>query len=270
MQPETLSVKTEYPGHGQSLPVLPAANGRFGLRFARDAHDLDQVLRLRYEVFNLELNEGLDEAHRTGRDEDPFDAGCHHLMIVEETTDFVVGTYRMQTYEMARDHLGFYSDSEYNLSHFPDEILRSSAEIGRACIHKDYRNGRVLMLLWRGLALYAAHNRKRYLFGCCSLTSQDSLDGRRMEHYLMEHGHTHPDVSVPTRAGFECDTDVYQTVAATDTTTVEVPTLMKLYLTHGARICSAPAIDRLFKTIDFLGLFDLEALSDRQRVMFLD
>ncbi|MDA0322404.1 MAG: GNAT family N-acetyltransferase [Verrucomicrobia bacterium] len=270
MQSNTLSVDTEYPKSRESLPEFPEQGGRFRLRFASNASDLDQVLRLRYEVFNLELNEGLDDAHRTGRDEDPFDAGCHHLMIVDAGSDLVVGTYRMQTYEMARNHLGFYSDAEYDLSHFPEEILLSSVELGRACIHKDYRSGRALMLLWRGLAGYAAHNHKRYLFGCCSLTSQDPLDGLRMQRYLQAHGHTHAGVSVPTRAGFQCDWPADRSAAATDTVTVNVPTLMKLYLAHGARICSTPAIDRVFRTIDFLGLFDLEALTDRQRAMFLD
>lgn len=267
MQSSAVTVDTDYPKHPDRLPEFPGITGRFTLGFARSAHELDRVLKLRYEVFNLELNEGLDEAHLTGRDEDPFDAGCHHLTIVETTTGLVVGTYRMQTVEMARDHLGFYSDAEYNLSHIPEEILCESMEIGRACIHKDYRSGRILMLLWRGLALYAAHNRKRYLFGCCSLTSQDPLEGLRMAQYLQESGWTHPELSIPARAGFECDANAVADPA--DVPDVKVPKLMQLYLDQGALICSAPAIDRLFKTIDFLGLFDLEALSARQRAMFL-
>ena len=43
---------------------------------------------------------------------------------------------------------------------------------------------------------------------------------------------------------------------------------MRAYLAIGAKICSAPAIDREFKTIDFLTLLDLQAIPQRLRARF--
>jgi putative hemolysin len=60
---------------------------------------------------------------------------------------------------------GLYTATEYDLAAMPDEILRQSVEVGRACIAREHRGRQVLYLLWRGLALYMAHHRLRYLFG---------------------------------------------------------------------------------------------------------
>jgi putative hemolysin len=41
---------------------------------------------------------------------------------------------------------------------------------------------------------------------------------------------------------------------------VKIPKLLRAYLTRGAKICGPPALDRQFKTIDFLTLLDLETM----------
>jgi putative hemolysin len=64
----------------------------------------------------------------------------------------------------------------FELSLLPRELLDNSVELGRACIAKGHRNTQVLFLLWKGVASYVASQRKRYLFGCCSLTGQDASE----------------------------------------------------------------------------------------------
>lgn len=230
-------------------------SGRYTLRFARDLNDLDAVLRLRYEVFNVELNEGLDVSAQTQRDRDEFDLGCHHLMVIETATGRVIGTYRMQTRAMADAHAGFYSAGEFDLSGFPDDILNHAVELGRACIERSHRNGRVLFLLWRGVCLYLLKNDKRYFFGCCSLGSQDPAEGKRLMNHFYEAQHVHPEVLVNPQPANICHGDA---LAVDDAYVVHIPELTQLYLNYGAKICSPPAIDRLFKTIDYLTLFDLQ------------
>jgi putative hemolysin len=256
----------DYPIFPEQVPPQESRHGRFTLRFARDREDLDRILQLRYEVFNLEMGEGLEESHRTGRDEDAFDLCNHHLMVFDHGEDRVVGTYRMQTGAMAAAAKGFYSDDEFDLSAFPAEVLERSMELGRACVHRDYRSRKTLFLLWRGLARYVAHNRRRYLFGCSSLTSQDPEEGRRFMAYLEEHGWVHPSIRVLPRPGFACYPEGTPLGEAGE---VKVPPLFRIYLRHGALACGPPAIDRLFKTIDFLVLFDVEAMDpDAYRLFF--
>ena len=134
----------EQPSGADAVPGLDRVvlqEGPYRVRFARGAADLERVQRLRFRVFNQELGEGLEESWRTGRDEDRFDRGCHHLMLEEDATGELVGTYRMQTAEMAGAGEGFYCDQEFDLATLAPEVREASVELGRACIADDHRNG---------------------------------------------------------------------------------------------------------------------------------
>ncbi len=243
-----------------ACPPFERRAGRYVVRFARTHAELDAATKLRFEVFNLELGEGLIASFQTGRDWDEFDEHCHHLLVLEADTDRVIGTYRMQTGEMAARGNGFYSAGEFDFLSLPSNVLNNAVELGRACIAQAHRNTAVLFLLWQGLAAYLLHNRKRYLFGCCSLTSQDAQEGWQAMELLKEQGQLHPQVLVPPRPGFECIADDKDMA---DAPAVRIPRLFRTYLRYGAKVCSLPALDRQFKTIDFLVLFDVTEL-DRE------
>jgi putative hemolysin len=233
--------------------LLPRLGSRYAVRFATSSGEVEAALRLRYEVFNLELNEGLATSHATGQDEDPFDAFCDHLIVTDETTGAVVGTYRMQTGPMAAQHLGYYSEQEFDFA--PYEPIRADiVELGRACVHRDHRTLRVVSLLWRAIADYATTHKARYLVGCSSLTSQDPALGaamyRRMavDYLAAPHLRTNPLPAFTLPA----------VPALSDCP--PPPKLLRAYLGLGAKICGPPAIDREFKTIDFLTTMDCRSL----------
>ena len=248
----------------EALPEGRIEAGSYRLRFARTAADIDRLLALRFEVFNLELGEGLDGSFATGRDTDDFDSSCHH-MLVERTDGTMIGTYRMQTAAMAARGIGFYSATEYDLDALPGGVLDQSVEIGRACIHRRHRKRTVLFLLWQGLARYMVHNRLRYLFGCCSLTSQDQAAGIRLYKQLVAARKVRPDLDVPVLEHARCEAPPELVETGPE---VEIPPLFATYLRYGALVCSRPAIDRDFKTIDYLVLMDTATLSKRIRLIF--
>ncbi len=265
-RPTRTRAQAGHPAVPASVPQDTIDRGRYRLRFARDLDDLDSVLRLRYEVFNVELGEGLDASHETGRDRDAFDDTCHHLMVEDVGAGRLVGTYRMQTAEMAARAGGFYTAGEFLLDGIPDDIVQSAVEVGRACLAQDYRNRQVLFLLWKGLAAYMIQNRKRYLFGCCSLTSQDPAEGLRALRQLDAGGHMHPELRVLPRPALTC---ALPAGAEPGDEKVRIPILFRTYLRYGAKVCGPPAIDREFKTIDFLVLLDVQALEpDLYRLYF--
>ncbi len=247
-----------YPAFPELLPPGTVGAGRYVVRFARTTEDLDAIERLRFQVFNLELGEGLESAFATGRDHEELDLRVHHLLIACQSTGEVVGTYRLQTAEMADRH-GYYSAAEFDLSGLPREFLGEAVEVGRACVARDHRNGRVLNLLWRGLALYLTWNRKRHLFGCCSLTSQNPAEGEAAMRFLDRHGHVHPTLSAPPLPGLGCEG---ADPAEVRDFPVHIPPLFESYLNLGAKVFGAPAIDRQFKTIDFLVALDVLGLDE--------
>ena len=230
-------------------------------RLAETTEDLHAAQRLRFEVFNLELSEGLDTSWRTYRDEDRFDEGCDHLLVEHTATGRIVGTYRLQTGAMAAANHGYYSAQEFDFA--PFEPYRDKlAELGRACVHKDHRKSNVLNLLWRGIANYARARSVRYLVGCSSLNSQDPALGHAM--FAKLQGYL-------AAAEFHTIPHDYYAMPATELLAdcPEPPRLLRTYLTVGAKICGPAALDREFGTIDFLTLIDLRAMPSATHNRFL-
>jgi len=223
----------------------------YSLRLARRAADIRAAQALRFAVFNLELNEGLDESYLTGLDADRFDSACDHLLV--EVAGKLVGTYRLQSGVLAEAHFGYYSACEFDFAPFAplrEEII----ELGRACVHADHRNIAVLGLLWQGIAAYARERQCRYLMGCSSLTSQDPREGAAIYSRLMRQHLAAPELLTRPLPAFECPlTELAERPP-------RVPKLLSAYLSIGAKICAPPAIDRQFRTIDFLTLLDLDSL----------
>lgn len=246
----------------RAISGVTFATSRYLVRFARNIAEVEAALKLRFEVFNLELGEGLDSSFITGRDRDEFDVTCHHLIVIEKETEQVVGTYRVRTIEMAGNATGFYSAGEFDLQSLPLDVLRQSVELGRACIARQHRDKQVLSLLWRALANYTVSEHKRYLFGCCSLTSQEPAEGLKLMQQLSQAGFLHPEFWVKPHKNLECVT------ADSWPCDVPLPRLFKTYLGIGAKVCGPPAIDRQFKTIDFFVMFDLKTMNHRLKRMF--
>ncbi len=157
----------------------------YRLRFAESKEDMEAAFRLRFLVFNLELGEGLESAYLDGHDSDQFDGVCDHLLVEHRSSGQIVGTYRLQTGQVATRNFGYYSAREFDFSPF-EPIRDSLIELGRACVHKSHRSLEVLTLLWRGIAGYALARNARYLIGCSSLTSQCQQEGSDMYWRLQE------------------------------------------------------------------------------------
>jgi putative hemolysin len=242
--------------HGCDNPLASTSQLQVGL--AASYEDLLDCQRLRYLVFNCELGEGLDSSAPSGLDRDRYDFICDHLMVRDTSSGKLVGTYRMQNGFRAKGNLGYYSEQFFDFS--PFEHLRAEVlELGRACVHTDYRNTNVLHMLWKGIAKYATSCGSRYLLGCSSLGSQDEGEGMALYEHLKEKYLIAPELRTTPQQGLECHA---REGALKPPIT---PRLFRAYLEVSARLCGPPAIDREFKTIDFLTLIDLTTIPGRVR-----
>jgi putative hemolysin len=254
-----------FPHHPDAIPPGVVAAGSYELRFAWTRADLHAVQALRYRVFNEELGEGLAASDAAGRDEDARDPWFHHLMIVHRASDVVVGTYRLQTAVMAATRFGFYSATLFELGAIPGSILGEAVEIGRACVDPAHRSGRVLHLLWRGLARYLSWNSKRYLFGCCSIAGVDDAVATSTWRALHGRQAMHDRILVKPRPAVRALADDGRTRPLIDAASLSspLPPLFEGYLALGARVCGAPAFDREFGTTDYLVLLDVQDMAPR-------
>jgi len=242
---------------------------KLSVKFAENGDEIDRALALRYTVFNTELNEGLAESRQNGKDRDPYDQYCDHLIVIDRTADEVVGTYRLMSRETARDAIGFYSETEFDLSGI-HALDGGVVELGRSCVHSGYRDGSVITLLWKGIATYLQKHDARYLIGCASIHRSDPVEISQIYSYLRESGAISDTISVsPLPANRLLSFD--PSVPLIDEKQIRkiVPPLLKGYLRAGAKICGNPAFDPLFRTTDFFILFDVDRITERYGKRFL-
>ena len=247
-----------YPRAANTVPPGVHRAGRYLVRFAQNMEDLRAVQALRFRIFNLELREGLVESYATGLDSDDFDLNCHHLMVIEHATSTLVGTYRLMTSELV-ERSDLYTATEFDLSGIPDSVIERGAEVGRACVAKEHRNGRVLQLLWRGIARYLDWNDKRYVFGCCSVPTLEVSEIAAVSRQLVEGNHMHARIQANVRAALR--TPQLECLPARED--AELPPLFQSYLRLGAKVCGGPAIDREFGVTDYLVVLDLRDVEPR-------
>ena len=221
--------------------------------FARTQSDILEAQRLRYRVFAGEMGAKLP-SRTPGVDHDIYDPYCQHLVVRDTQSGEVVGTYRILSPENARV-IGYYSENEFDLTRL--QHLRSRmVEIGRSCVHPDYRTGATITLLWAGLAQYMAEHGYDYLTGCASISMADgghaaaSLYNRLAEHLGPPEYRVFPRCPLPL-------------AALQQDRITEAPPLIKGYLRAGAWICGEPAWDPDFNTADLPILLPMAKVSNR-------
>lgn len=228
---------------------------------ARTNEELEAIQRLRYQVFTEEMNAVFPDAV-DGLDADRYDPWCEHLMVKEAATGRIVGTYRFLAPANVEKAGGYYSESEFDISSLHD-YRDNMAEVGRSCIHADYRNGSVIMLLWSGIAALVKQYGLRYVLGCASVSLRDD-------------GVTAAEVWRSARKAMAANPDVprlvprhrYPVERLDSELPARVPPLIKGYLKLGATICGEPAWDPDFNTADFPVLLDMTRMDDRYRKHF--
>ena len=236
---------------------LRLEKGDYVVKTAENEEELEEVLRLRYAVFHREY---MNKRLGFGLDTEALDPIADHLMIVEKKSGRVVGTYRL----ISSSHSNvFYSQSEFALDAFlacPGVKL----ELSRACVHRDFRTGSVMNLLWRGLVQYLREVKADYLFGCSSVKTIDATEAALLCGHLDDKGVVGDDFVVTPLGRFRMDLAAARLkvpAGAGETAKALIPPLLSSYLRAGAKVYGEPALDRAFKCIDFFTVLDLRELN---------
>ena len=233
----------------------------YTVSLAHDAESILEAQRLRYKVFAEELGARLQTRH-AGHDVDFYDAYCEHLIVREGHSNRIVGTYRILSPEAARRVGSYYSENEFflnRLQHLRGRIV----EVGRSCIHPDYRSGAVIALLWSGLADYMISRGHDYLIGCASIGMADGgHNAANLYQQLPPESHAPIEYRVFPQHRLPVEHLATGTPAF-------VPPLIKGYLRAGAWVCGEPAWDPDFNTADLLLLLPMSRINARYVRHFL-
>lgn len=229
--------------------------------WCRTPQELKEAQRLRYKTFKEEMGAVLPTV-RDGLDTDDFDPWCEQLIVKDRSKGIVIGTYRALLPENAKLIGRLYAEGEFDLGSLKD-LRPHMVEIGRSCVHPEYRHGGTIMALWRGLGTLIQRNKYEYVLGCVSVP-------------MIDHGTYASNLFNQCQAlGYVTDRFNAQPLKGHELTTgmpikaVKPPPLLKGYLKLGASICAPPAIDPAFGTVDFLTILQLSKIDPRYARHFL-
>ena len=226
--------------------VQPPASGKILVGWARHQDEVRSAQRLRYQVFAVEMGARLPHT-LLGHDIDLFDDYCEHLLVRDEGSGEVIGTYRVLTPTQARRAGGTYSDTEFDLTRL--RALRARmVELGRSCVHIDHRSGGVILALWGALAEFMGRNQLDTMIGCASIPMQagSATSGQAAASIWRQVKQTHLapiNYRVTPRLALPVD-------RLDDSLNIEPPALIRGYLRLGAKVLGAPAWDPDFNSAD--------------------
>ena len=244
----------------ESVARVRPPRHQLSVGIAHCEREILEAQKLRYRVFAGELGARLP-TRTPGVDRDIYDPFCEHLVVRDETSGAVVGTYRILSPERSREIGNYYSENEFDLTRLQN-LRPRLVEIGRSCVDADYRSGATITLLWAGLAKYMVDHGYDYLIGCASISMADgghaaaSLYSRLGEHMSPLEYRVFPRCPLPL-AALQRDRPA------------EVPPLIKGYLRAGAWICGEPAWDPDFNTADLPILMPMAKVSGRYAKHYL-
>lgn len=245
----------------------PAVESRQGITvgWARHLDDVRAAQRLRYDVFVGEMGARVSSP-LAGHDIDLFDDFCEHLLVRDELTQQVIGTYRVLTPAQARRVGSTYSDTEFDLTRLRD-LRERMVELGRSCVHPEHRQGGVILALWGALAGFMHRNKLDTMIGCASIPMSHNgvTNGDAAASIWRQVSATH---MAPIQ--YQVQPRLPLPVERLDSTLdVEPPALIKGYLRLGAKVLGAPAWDPDFNAADLPMLMRIDDLPARYRKHFL-
>ena len=247
-------------------PLAPGTVlGRMGpleLRLARDDADIAAAQRLRHAVFVMEGGAVPAAPTADGRERDRFDAACDHLVVAHG--DDIVGTYRLMLGERA-ERTGHYSAGEFDVAALvARHPARRFVELGRSCVHPDWRESRAIRLLWQGAWGYALRSGADVMFGCASFPGTDPASHARALAYLAAHAVVPPEWDVAPATGTTAITLEPGTAPPDRAGGLRLlPPLLKGYVRLGGRVASRMVVDPHFGCIDAMIVLPREWIAPR-------
>jgi putative hemolysin len=252
--------------------VTPEPN--FELRLARSHEDLRAAQALRYKVFVQELGaSGPLVDHAAGLEVDAFDAVFDHLLLLDTARESrgespCIGVYRLLRGDVLPAGGRFYSEDEFDLGPLRS-CGRKVMELGRSCVHPDYRGGAAMLHLWNGLADYVLRHEVEIMFGPASLHGTDQAALAQPLAYLHHNHLAPPAFRVTARAAHFAPMD---TIAAAEIdrkgALAGIPNLIKAYLRLGGHVGQGAWIDHAFNTTDVFLVMDTATMSARHREFY--
>ena len=249
----------------------------FVIKIAQKKSELKKAQALRYSVFYKEKKAIPTISNKILRlDYDKIDKFADHLIVIDKNIkgikSKIVGTYRLLRGDIAAHCGGFYTSSEFDLSKILNSYKNNQIlELGRSCVHKNYRNGTIMNLLWKAIAEYVKLYDIKILLGCAS------FHGTNVMKYANELSYLRKNFSLPDKLSVKSlDPKIYPAYTEIDTnindlrTFVKLPPLVKGYLRIGGKVSYDFFVDYKFNTIDLCVIVNTKNIDKKYRKKYLN
>jgi putative hemolysin len=232
---------------------------RFAVIFIKDKALLDEAKQLRGKVF----------FNSAKKDEDEFDEFCDHLVVLDKEKNEIIGTYRLLLGSVAHRHLGFYSETEFDLTNIKINCKGEVLEMSRACVLSTYRKYPIINLLWNEILAYFERHKVKYVFGCPSIENPSEENIGKLFAFFRHKCFAPLQFRVEPLKNklyhFDKNIKIYEYKEILHL----LPSLIRGYLKMGAFICGEPAYDKKFGTADFFTMLDIRQINEVYRKRFL-
>ena len=249
----------------------------FVIKLANEKSELKKSQALRYSVFYKEKKAKPTFSKKMMRlDYDKIDKFADHLIVIDNKRkgikNKIVGTYRLTRGDVAMSFGGFYTSSEFDLANILNLYKHNQIlELGRSCVHKDYRNGTTLNLLWKAIAEYIKLYDIKVLLGCASFPGTDVQEFSKELSYLRRNFSLPDKMSV--KSLFNNNNLVYNINNSNESdlrTFAKLPPLIKGYLRVGGRVSDSFFVDYDFNTIDICVVVQTGNIDKKYKNKFLN
>lgn len=236
----------------QKVPI-DFERGDFQVKTLGSAAELEEVLQLRYDIFHREFQ---NKFFPYGIDLEELDFIADHLVIIHKPSKKIVGTYRIVASTFSN---AFYSQSEFKLEEFL-KLPGAKMELSRAGIHRGFRSGVVMALLWRGVSKYMQEIQAQYIFGCASVKTVSRRDVNSITNALNNLGVLSDSFEIHPTPAYQMPKELHFSEVERK---IPLPALFEGYLRAGAVVCPEPALDRAFKCVDFFTILNVSMMDKK-------
>ncbi len=258
--------------------ILPEIKfGDFVIKLANKKSELKNAQALRYSVFYKEKKAKLTLSKKMMRlDYDKIDKFADHIIVIDNKNKYIknkiVGTYRLIRGDIASYFGGFYTSSEFDLTNILNSYKHEQIlELGRSCVHKDYRNGTTMNLLWKAIANYVKLYDIQVLFGCASFPGTDTQEFSKELSYLRSNFSLPEKISVQSLDNNNYPSYNKNNINESDLRIfAKLPPLIKGYLRVGGRVSDSFFVDYDFNTIDLCVVVQTNKIDGKYKKKFLN
>lgn len=227
--------------------MLSLFRGRYRARSAETPADLAAAQELRTLCFR---------SPGGSRDSDAFDAVCTHVLVEEACSATPVACFRLLPLNGGSEIARSYSAQFYDLaalSAYPGRMV----EIGRFCIHPDWRDPDILRVAWGAMTAFVDREGVEMLFGCSSFQGTEA-EGYLDAFAMLKEAHLAPKRWLPRVKApnvFRFAEKLRRKKPDARRALLGMPPLLRTYLMMGGWVSDHAVVDRDLNTLHvFTGL----------------